>query len=143
MTPEDRLKAVRPRVVIEDHDEARAWLEQKVLEAAGYDVSVCGGGETHAGRQCLLARDGWCPFLDGADAVVCHLPPGEKLNVTRRIRDQYPGMVVVLDPEGVSPRDAVDVELLERNPVERPEPEPAIAQDIRAALRASPAPPEH
>jgi len=141
MTSEDKPKQRRPRVVIEDHNEARAWLEQTALEAAGYDVSVCGGGESQAGRQCLLARDGWCPFLDGADAVVCHLPPGEKLNVARQIRDQYPEMVVVLDPDDGSQRDAVDIALLERNPVERPEPEPALARDIRAALGASPTPP--
>lgn len=135
MTSENTPDEPRPRVVIEDHDSARAWLEQRVLESAGYDVSICEGGEGHPGRQCLLARDGWCPFLDGADAVVCHLPPGEKLDVARRIRDQYPKMVLVLDPEGPAQQDPAVAQMLERNPVERPVPEPALAREIRAALR--------
>ena len=142
MRRSDSTEGSRPRVVIEDPDEARSWLEKRLLEEAGFEVDVCGGRESHPGRQCLLVREGWCPFIDRADAVVCHLPLGEELDVAGRISERYPGVVVVLDPDEVGAEADPAIELLDRNPVERPGPEPALARRIRAALRQSRGRPE-
>ncbi|HUO48133.1 MAG TPA: hypothetical protein VMU09_04790 [Acidimicrobiales bacterium] len=62
-----------PRVLIESDDGAEATALVRVLERQGYRCAWCPGPGTTDARDCPLVRDGCCPLVEGADAVVSTL----------------------------------------------------------------------
>lgn len=64
----------RPRVLIES-DRTR-WVGEDELRHAGLDVAVCGGACQETGH-CPVLKGEACPLVEGADAVVVDLPPGD------------------------------------------------------------------
>jgi len=82
----------RPRVLIEDDHPALAISDFTLFKQAGFDVAFCSGpGEDP--DACPLLRDGQCPLVAGADAVLHSLDPAS--GVAAAIRRQRPDLPVV------------------------------------------------
>ncbi|MEL7157082.1 MAG: hypothetical protein AAFN30_10830, partial [Actinomycetota bacterium] len=64
----------RPRLLIES-DRTR-WIGEDELRDAGLDVAVCAGACQDTGH-CPVLNGEPCPLVEGADAVVIDLPPGD------------------------------------------------------------------
>lgn len=103
----------KPRVLLEQRDPARGWVEESVLLAQGYDVAVCWGPSS--GRTpCPLVSEGDCALVDGADAIVfalgVHDPDKRRILETILERQHDPRVAVELP----QPREAEFPDLLSR-----------------------------
>jgi CheY-like chemotaxis protein len=86
----------RPRVLIEDADGERALSTATALRSAGYTVGICGGPTDSA--PCPLAEGEDCPFVDGADVIVCALAPDTRAgrDVLHALRLRRPSRPLVI-----------------------------------------------
>jgi RimJ/RimL family protein N-acetyltransferase len=66
----------RPRLLVEGT--AGRWRGTVEARAAGFDVLTCPGPSSPAGRRCPRLSGGHCPLVDGADAIVVALRPGDE-----------------------------------------------------------------
>lgn len=91
----------RPRVVVEDHDEARGLETAAALRRAGYAVGLCRGPEGSRERCPLVSLED-CPWVDGADAVVWRLglDRPEALDVLQALRQRRPSLPLIVDELG-------------------------------------------
>lgn len=93
-----------PRVLVEHQDPVWRWAAARRLEAAGYQVTTCGGpGVFRHGRCPLVAGEG-CPAVDGADVVVNGLgirDAGARavLSAVRGARPELPVVVELPQPQ--------------------------------------------
>jgi hypothetical protein len=102
----------RPRVLIENPDQAELWAAAGILREAGYDVAVCAGptvpGESPRGEKpvaCPLVFGGYCGMVEEADVVVAATTlPDSRGILAAHARRQTPALVVE-GPEHVLQRD--------------------------------------
>jgi len=94
----------RPRVVVENPDFGIGFAVERVLENAGYDVTLCGGPDSLARHECPLVFTGTCDLVSGADVVVHSLNPdrSEHAEVLRALRATHPETPVVVEVPGPS-----------------------------------------
>ncbi len=65
----------RPRLLVEGC--GGRWRGAREARAAGWDVITCAGPGSSRVPVCPMLNGGTCPLVDGADAVVMVLPPGD------------------------------------------------------------------
>jgi hypothetical protein len=65
----------RPRVLVEL---SGAWHAERAARRADYDVICCPGPPPHASGRCPLVEGDGCPLVEGADAVVALVRPGDE-----------------------------------------------------------------
>jgi hypothetical protein len=88
--PATRRKAVAvttstTRVLIEHENPLIRQTQAATLEAAGFDVTTCGGPAAQPGGACPLVTDGYCYDAANADVIVDGLPLGHlRVYVTQR-----------------------------------------------------------
>jgi DNA-binding NtrC family response regulator len=88
-----------PRVVIESANRDAALALLAALDAAGFDVTVCGGPAALPGHVCPLVDGVPCPWVDHADVVVhdLDLDKAEHRAVLRTLRRTHPDIPVGLE----------------------------------------------
>jgi hypothetical protein len=141
MHPEDwPEQSGKPRVLIENPDQADLWAHADVLREAGYDVAVCAGPTAEPERVpwfrrlfwadpepverpertlCPLLSEGHCPLVEGADVVVSttSLTDSHEILATLSARSS-PGVVVEGTTAGLErERDAIRDSVQLRFPV--------------------------
>lgn len=89
----------RARVLIENADSGEAWVMQKLLTDAAYDVQTCGGPDCLKRHRCPLVTEEKCSLVEGADVVVhgLNLERPDQAAVLQAIRDRHPDTPVVVE----------------------------------------------
>jgi hypothetical protein len=87
----------RLRVLVENPD--FGFAAERVFEAAGYNVAVCGGPERLRGHRCPLVTEGRCALAEGADVIVHSLNPArpEHAAVLRALRARHPTTPLIVE----------------------------------------------
>lgn len=93
----------RPRVLIENPDQADLWAHSGILRDAGYDVAVCTGPDE---ASCPLLVHGHCSLVEGADVIVSSTDLSQSRGILAAISRKRPAALVVEGPKNVLEREA-------------------------------------
>lgn len=103
------------RLLVESPDPGLAISNFDAFRDAGFDVTVCGGPDAHAG-ECPVVRGEPCPLMAGADIVLFDLdgdPPRRsevlaprRSQVLAAMRANRPGLPIVVMSAAAAPETA-------------------------------------
>jgi DNA-binding NtrC family response regulator len=87
------------RVVVENVDGAERFIEQAILEDAGFEVVGCAGPAELQDSTCPVTAGSDCPAIEAADLVVSSFrvedPDGSR--IIGAIRQRYPDTPIVVE----------------------------------------------
>lgn len=90
----------RPRILVENPDQALLWSISETLREEGYEVATCTGPVD--GARCPMIEFGYCPLADEADVVISSTKIADARELlAAHAYNVRPPLVIEAEPEEV------------------------------------------